>query len=145
MNVREADLIENASRDDEPPFHHRLKSRELIAWLSAGLYAILAIALYLKHVERNLRMAFAKGQVRIFQQMCERCRDADAESCADYLSYALHYYPSGTKQRRGSSLDEVVETARQWAVNEMIAELRRKTGEDLGNDPVKWIDKYASQ
>jgi hypothetical protein len=32
---------------------------------------------------------------------------------------------------------------RASAIREVIAYLRKKTGEDLGDDPQKWIEKYG--
>jgi hypothetical protein len=37
----------------------------------------------------------------------------------------------------------MVEQARASAIREIIAELRKKTGEDLGDDPEVWIKKYG--
>ena len=57
-----------------------------------------------------------------------------------YLEYALWYYPSGTKQTKGSGLDQVVERARQCAVREIIEILRSRTRKDFGDDPRRWIE-----
>jgi hypothetical protein len=37
----------------------------------------------------------------------------------------------------------MVERERTNTFHEIIAHLRAKTGEDLGDDPEKWIQKYA--
>jgi hypothetical protein len=62
---------------------------------------------------------------------------------ADCLAYAAHYYPSGSKQETDSQLDRIVERDRALAVRDIIMRLREKTGEDLGNTPEPWIQKYA--
>jgi hypothetical protein len=64
-------------------------------------------------------------------------------SAADALAYTVTYYPSGTKHATGSRLDRMVEQARASAIREIIAELRKKTGEELGDDPEVWIKKYG--
>jgi hypothetical protein len=57
-----------------------------------------------------------------------------------FLEYAPRYYPSGTKQTKGSRLDRLLERARQCAVREIIAILRSRTGEDFGDDPRRWTE-----
>ena len=54
-------------------------------------------------------------------------------------------FQTGSKQIQGSRLDSLVERERSNAVQIIISYLRTKTGEDLGNDPEKWIEKYAKK
>lgn len=90
-----------------------------------------------------LRQALAEEQIVYIQ----RCRDnalaLEPAEAAEHLRYILDYYPSGTKQREGSVLDRLVESQRKRAVADVIAHLRRKTGEDLGDRPEPWIEKYT--
>jgi hypothetical protein len=91
------------------------------------------------HVSTRVQIAFADEQTGVFDQM----RRQTAESAAldvSYLEYALWYYPSGTKQTEGSTLDRVVERARQCAVREIIGILRSRTRKDYGDDPRRWIE-----
>jgi hypothetical protein len=91
-----------------------------------------------------VHIAFAQEQTAIFDQM----RRQTAESATldlGYLEYALWYYPSGTKQTKGSSLDRVVERARQCAVREIIEILRSRTGRDFGDDPRRWIEGLRAE
>jgi hypothetical protein len=41
-------------------------------------------------------------------------------------------------------LRRMVDIARAAAVDDLITHLRSKTGVDLGDDPQKWIENYAS-
>jgi hypothetical protein len=61
------------------------------------------------------------------------------------LRYVISYYPSGSKQRTGSKLDRVVERHRTAVVRDIVAHLRRTTGQDLGEGPEPWIQKYAQR
>jgi hypothetical protein len=64
---------------------------------------------------------------------------------AESLQYVVGYYPSGSKQETGSRLDRMVEQERALATRDIIAYLRSKTGEDLGERPEAWIQKYAKR
>jgi hypothetical protein len=55
------------------------------------------------------------------------------------LDYVVGYDPSGTKQAAGSPLDLMVERSRHAAVARIVAALRKKTGQDYGDDPRAWI------
>ena len=92
----------------------------------------------------QLRIAFADEQTTIFDEMREKVARSDPPEAADYLAYALNYYPSGTKQIPGSRLDRIVERARRNAVREMISLLRAKSGRDFGDDPQRWVDGLKS-
>ena len=43
-----------------------------------------------------------------------------------------------------SPLLRMVERERERDIRDVIAYLRTKTGEDLGSDPAKWIEKYSA-
>lgn len=68
---------------------------------------------------------------------------SDAAGAATCLDFVVCYYPSGTKQEAGSGLDRTVERVRRSAIRDIIAHLSTLTGEDLGDDPNAWIDRYA--
>lgn len=113
---------------------------------SYGLIALLAILLGWQswnHARLKIEVAFAEEQTRIFEQMREQAKDSSPSGAADSLAYVVNYYPSGTKQREGSRLDKVVERMRSSAIRDIISQLRQKTGEDLGEKPEAWIEKYA--
>jgi hypothetical protein len=66
-----------------------------------------------------VQIAFADEQTAIFDQMTRQTEESPTVDLG-YLEYTLSYYPSGTKQTKGSSLDRVVERARCCAVQEII-------------------------
>ena len=96
------------------------------------------------HGSLHLRTAFADEQTQIFDDMRMRAlQSTAAPDIAGSLEYVVFYYPSGSKQRAGSKLDRVVERHRTAVVRDIVAHLRRTTGQDLGDGPEPWIQKYA--
>lgn len=96
-----------------------------------------------KYSMLKLRVAFADGQVRIFDGMKVLANSTtDPHKLSGQLEYVLVYYPSGSKQVTGSQLDRVVEAARSNAIAEIVSRLRATTGKDLGNEPDKWLKEY---
>ncbi|MBE0541506.1 MAG: hypothetical protein IH623_08985 [Verrucomicrobia bacterium] len=121
-------------------------SDSLIALLAffALLLAILLGWQSWNHARLKIEVAFAEEQTRIFEQMRQQAIGDSASGVAESLAYVVNYYPSGTKQREGSRLDSVVERMRSCAIRDIIAQLRQKTGEDLGEKPEAWIEKHAN-
>jgi hypothetical protein len=100
---------------------------------------------FLHFASLTIHVAFAEDQTETFEEMrSQAVRAADPLNITSYLEYAVNYYPSGTKQVKGSPLDKVVERARRSAVREIIAHLRSKTGQDLGDDPQAWIARFGA-
>ena len=122
---------------------------------SDSLIALLAFAALLltillgwqswNHAHLKIEVAFAEEQTRIFEQMRQQANEGRLSVAAESLAYVVNYYPSGTKQHDGSRLDKVVERMRNYAVRDIISHLRQKSGEDLGEKPEAWIEKYAQK
>ena len=69
----------------------------------------------------------------------------DPEECAGALEYTINYYPGGyfpVTNPSLSNLHQMVESAREHRIKSIIDILRKKTNEDLGDDPQVWIKKY---
>jgi len=93
-----------------------------------------------------LQAAFADEQTQIFDEMRMRALQSTVPpDIAGSLEYVVIYYPSGSKQRAGSKLDRVVERHRTTVVRDIVAHLRHTTGQDLGDSPEPWIQKYAQR
>jgi len=120
------------------------KRATIVLGSAAVLLMALCVSLFVDYAPLKLRLAMASEQVRVFEEMRTRATDASPPEAVGFLSYASTYYPSGTKQILGSRLDRLVEQARASAIREIIADLRRKTGEDLGPNAQGWIDKYGA-
>lgn len=107
-----------------------------------GLLVMCGLLLW-AHNNLKVCVAFADEQTRVFDKMRTeslQSAPADAVGC---LQYVVNYYPSGTKQEAGSRLDRMVERGRARAVHDIIAYLRAKTGEDLGERPEPWLKKFG--
>ncbi len=92
----------------------------------------------------NFQSKFANEQTLIFDQMRTKALQSSSPAdIADCLGYVFNYYPSGTKQKAGSNLDHVVERHRTTVIRDIIAQLRQTTGQDLGEQPAHWIQKYG--
>ena len=92
-----------------------------------------------------IRVAWASEQTKIFEEMRTQALQASPSDAAGYLQYVVHYYESGSKQEPGSRLDRMVERERRLATRDIMAYLRTKTGQDLGESPEVWIQKYAER
>lgn len=110
--------------------------------LCVGLVALCG-SLFWNHGWLTIHVAFASEQTQIFDEERSKALQSDAAGAAGSLQYIVNYYPSGTKQQTGSKLDRMVERERTLAERDIIAYLRTKTGQDLGESPEAWIQKYA--
>jgi hypothetical protein len=104
---------------------------------------VLCGGLFWSHGWLTISVAFASEQTQIFDEMRTKALQSDAAGAAGFLEYVVDYYPSGTKQQTGSRLDRMVERERAQAERDIIAHLRIQTGQDLGESPEAWIQKYA--
>jgi hypothetical protein len=91
----------------------------------------------------KIRVALASEQAEVFEEMRAKALQSDAAGAADCLKHIVSSRPSGSRQRTGSRLDRMVEHQRELAVRDIVGYLRGKTGEDLGQGPEAWIQKYS--
>jgi hypothetical protein len=113
--------------------------------ISTVLLIIFVLKLYLDNVTMQIRVSFAEEQTMIFETMADQARNAPVQDKVGYLEYVVQYYPSGTKQTQGSELDLTVERFRRCVVREIIADLRRKTNQDFGDNPEEWVRNLKKQ
>ena len=95
----------------------------------------------------QVRVSQAEEQAQFFDEMSSKAllQTTSSYVTASSLQEVVSYHPSGTKQMAGSKLDHIVERHRAVVVRDLIAHLRRTTGEDLGDSPEPWIQKYGSK
>ena len=101
--------------------------------------------LFWSHAWLRVQVAFAMEQAQIFEDMRAKALQSDPAVAAGCLEYVVWYYPSGTKQPAGSRLDRMVKRERERAVGDIFAHLRARTGDDLGESPSAWIQKYSAR
>ena len=93
----------------------------------------------------SIQISVADEQTEIFFEMVSKATDAldrqppDVKAAVGFLEYTHSYYPSGTKQTVGSTLDRIVERSRLLAETRIVDMLRDATGEDHGADAEDWI------
>ena len=68
---------------------------------------------------------------------------SDAATAAWRLKNLVVVYPSLIRKDTNSPLDKMVAGERAFAVRGIIEYLRARTGEDLGENPEPWIQKYC--
>jgi hypothetical protein len=112
--------------------------------ICAGLLVLFG-CLFWSYGWLKIRVAFASEQTQIFDEMRTKALHSDAAGAVGCLEYVVSYYPSGSKQETGSRLDRMVERERTLAERDILAYLRTKTGEDLGENPEVWIRKHAKK
>ena len=114
-----------------------------------GLAAVLLLAFALasywfaRYGWLSVQAALAEEQTLYFEEARDQALlNSRPEEIVRCIEGTLNYYPSGSKQTAGSRLDRMVERARRLAVDDMIRQLRSKTGLDLGNEPQKWLEHF---
>lgn len=124
-----------------------MNSRRTITVLTAVVAVLVALLGWQGFVYLRLHheVANAEWQTQSFDDLRTVALKQDAPGALGCLEHLLIDYPSGTKQRRGSHLDRMVEGHRAAVAREIIAHLRRVTGQDFGNDPEAWIQGYGTR
>jgi hypothetical protein len=117
--------------------------KRLTAWLTVVIIVLLGLVWHFDMKFRIERLAerdlwFAIRDFDRMRDMALRSGPKDAVGVLD--AFATIAPRSGT-----SPVEEIFEHERVAAVHDIIAYLRAKTGEDLGDDPKKWIDKFEKQ
>jgi len=103
----------------------------------------MCIVVFYKNAIQQIEIAFAFANVKIFEEITISTEEnVDPYEISGYLSYVIWYYPSGTRQKKDSPLDKMIEMDRSHAIKNIITRLRVVTGKDLGSDPQKWIAEY---
>jgi len=79
--------------------------------------------------------------IRDFERSRELAVRSEPEAAVGIL-YQVAYLPP---PRANAPLERIIERERERQVREIIEYLRKRTGEDLGSDPAKWIQKYSGR
>ncbi len=104
-----------------------------------ALLAVVVALQLLNSLRTSLKTTFADEQTEVFSELAEDATTSlkqeppDVERALELLDYVRSYYPSGTKQKTGSTLDRIVERARLQAEGQIVGTLRSVTGKDYGS------------
>jgi hypothetical protein len=110
--------------------------------VAAGLGIFFVFAyFFLTDMSRGIEAAYARRVVFSLQRDRDEALRSDVPGAAERLSWANQGH--NTKQKPGSPLDQICNLQRSNVVRDIIVYLRAKTGEDLGDRPEPWIQKYA--
>ena len=120
--------------------------KKLLYWLPFGVLSALLLFTFVKFGMHMIHVELGKGQVEMFYRMKADALQSDSVErmifCLDFIHTC---YPSGTKQTKGTRMDSIVENVRTEVMGDIVSALRMKTGEDYGDDPVKWIKVYLKR
>ncbi len=90
-----------------------------------------------------LHVKLADEQVKVFyEKRTQSLQSSIPKEIAGNLEYVISYYPSGTKQKEGTILDQGVERSRRMVIKDIVNHLRQVTNGDLNEKPEFWIQKY---
>jgi hypothetical protein len=121
-------------------------------WIVTIVFLLTLTGLFIwmggRQVVTIAHIALADEQTAIFEDMVNQASKVLSDSppnvrqAVEYLQYAHHYYPSGTKQTTGTRLDRIVERCRNSSEQRIIELLRRAGAKDCGTDPEDWIKEH---
>jgi len=95
---------------------------------------------------QEVNIIFAKSDIECFSKHEEIARlSNNPAEIAHELRYIVTYYPSGTRNKKNSQIDKIVEAARMAYIRLCINKFRSITGNELGDDPQPWISKYLKE
>ncbi|HEY1172087.1 MAG TPA: hypothetical protein VGH19_12005 [Verrucomicrobiae bacterium] len=117
--------------------------REKIFLTLCALLALISLLQLWNHFKLQDQIEAANDQIAYFSELSNRSLAGNATQAAECLRSIVTHFPSGTKQTHGSALDTLVEHQRERAQLEIIAILRVRTRDDLGQKPEPWIKKYG--
>ncbi len=107
------------------------------------IVALLALAWHLT-VKRAIQQADERGAwlaIADYGRARDRALLSEPRAAAEELYIIASLPPRRTNSP--SYLLRMVERERDRDIRDVVAYLRTKTGEDLGDDPAKWIEKYS--
>lgn len=77
--------------------------------------------------------------IRDFQRSRDFATRSEPKVAVQVLEQIAYLPPPRTNRPR----DRIIESERARQVHDVIAYLRKTTGDDVGDDPAKWIEKYS--
>lgn len=110
-----------------------------------GLLVLLFAGCFYELAQLSLESAAASQEVQIFIEAQNKALASETGEAVEQLKHMISHYPSGSKLRKGSKHDRIVEAVRSNVVQRILIHLQSTTGQNHGNDPQKWIDSLNDQ
>ena len=102
-----------------------------------------ALLLHFSYLSQKTEAMYAHATVAHLRSDRDWALRSDVQKAAIILGYVRE--GTNTKQRPGTPLDQMCSIERSNVIAEIVTYLRTKTGEDLGDRPEPWIEKYATK
>jgi hypothetical protein len=88
----------------------------------------------------HTKALYTRIAVRWYDERREEAFKGDLSQAAKSLNSVVEYWP--VKVPRDGEFGYIASSSRKSAIREIITRMRTLTGEDLGDDPQPWIQKY---
>jgi len=120
--------------------------RGVIALAALACGAIcLAVWCLVRYAALSVEVGLARERVQVIAYATDRALRGTPAEAAAHLEYVLGYYPPGQGRSAGAELDAIVETHRRVCTRQIIEHLKRTTGENLGDEPRAWIERFKAR
>jgi hypothetical protein len=113
-----------------------MKAIRFILIACLGGFIALAIVLPATRIEP----LYTHAGVERLEELRLKALHGDISQAASSLKNVVEYWPAKLGHEGG--LSRVYELSRAGAIREIISRMRSLSGEDLGDDPKLWIEKY---
>ena len=101
-----------------------------------GGFVVLVVVLPATRIEP----LYTRAGVERLEELRLKAVHGDISQAAASLKAVVEYWPA--KLRHEGNLARVYELSRANVIREIISRMRSLSGEDLGDDPQLWIDKF---
>ena len=104
------------------------------------LAGFLMLAMALPGISLNTKVLYTRSAVQQLEKLRLEAAKGDVSQAASALKSVVEFSPS--KVNRQQDLAQIFEASRASVIREIISRMQSLTGEDLGDDPKLWIEKY---
>ena len=109
--------------------------------LGACLGGFIAVAIVLPAT--RIEPLYTHAGVERLEELRLKALHGDISQAASNLKDVVEYWP--VKLRHEGDLSRVYELSRASVAREIISRMRSLSGQDLGDDPKPWLEKYYRQ
>jgi hypothetical protein len=102
----------------------------LLAWVVSSIF---------KGSSERMEIRGAWNLIADYDRMRAHLGELSVTDTVDYLNITVH----AKVPEANNDLNHIVERERTQMVQNILMDLRKKTGEDLGSDPEIWMEKYG--